>query len=237
MAQFVLVHGAWHGAWCWYKVVPALERLGHAVQAIDLPSHGVDRTPLANVTLEAYAERVGEAISQASEPVVLVGHSLGGIVISAAGERYSDGIARLVYLAAFLTGGGAGAIQLAGADSLVPAAIVPDPDGLALRVRDDALREVFYGDCSAEDVALARACLVPQRADILESRLALTDARWGRLPRDYIVCSADRAITKAAQQRMIDTVGCARVVTMDTSHSPFFSAPQALATHLSDLSR
>jgi len=77
MARFVLVHGAWHGAWCWYKVVPALERLGHAVQAIDLPGHGVDRTPLADVTLDAYVDRVGEAIARAGEPVMLVGHFSG----------------------------------------------------------------------------------------------------------------------------------------------------------------
>jgi len=114
----------------------------------------------------------------------------------------------------------------------VPAALIRDADGLGIRIREDALRQVFYGDCSAEDVTLAKACLVTQRADIMMNRIPITAANWGRLPRDYIVCTEDRAIPEVAQRRMIDAVGCSRVVTMATSHSPFFSAPDALAQHL-----
>ncbi len=75
MSRFVLVHGAWHGAWCWNKVVPLLEAKGHSVDAIDLPGHGSDVTPIAEVTLERYAERVGRALRAEPEPAVLVGHS------------------------------------------------------------------------------------------------------------------------------------------------------------------
>ena len=75
MSTFVLVHGAWHGAWCWEKVVPLLEGAGHEVVTLDLPGHGEDGTPALEVTMESYTDRVVGALDARSEPVVLVGHS------------------------------------------------------------------------------------------------------------------------------------------------------------------
>ena len=81
MATFVLIHGAWHGGWCWRKVVPHLEAAGHTVIAPDLPSHGDDPTPAAEVTLDDYVRRVCEILDAQDEPVVLVGHSMGGLLV------------------------------------------------------------------------------------------------------------------------------------------------------------
>ena len=64
MANFLLIHGAWHGAWCWHKVIPAIEALGHQAIAIDLPSHGRDKTPVAEATLESYARKVADVADQ-----------------------------------------------------------------------------------------------------------------------------------------------------------------------------
>lgn len=80
MSTFVLVHGSWHAAWCWYKIVPRLERAGHRAIAIDLPGHGLDQTPLTDVTMDSYVDAIGGAVDEAGEPVVLVAHSRGGIV-------------------------------------------------------------------------------------------------------------------------------------------------------------
>ena len=102
MNTFVMVHGAWHGAWCWYKLVPLLQSAGHTVIAPDLPSLGMDRTPLSQVSLDTWVEHICHVVDTASEPVVLVGHSRGGIIISEVAERRSDKIALLVYLAAYL---------------------------------------------------------------------------------------------------------------------------------------
>ena len=102
MSRFVLVHGAWHGAWCWYKLLPRLERAGHRVTALDLPAHGKDRTPIAEVTLERYADAVCNALGLDAEPAILVGHSMGGIAITQAAERHPERIKSLVYLTAFL---------------------------------------------------------------------------------------------------------------------------------------
>ncbi len=237
MAHFILVHGAWHGAWCWYKVLPELRARGHSVEAVDLPSHGIDHTPISEVSPAAYAARVGEALDRAGRPAVLVGHSMGGLVISLAAEHYAERVERLVYLTAFMMRAGDSLLSTIseGAGDRAQIPMVPAPDGSSVRVRDDALVDTFYADCSAADVALARACLTPQRADIFQHALPTTQARWGQVPRDYIVCEQDRAITPATQRRMIANVGCERVVSMDTSHSPFFSAPQTLAQHLATL--
>jgi pimeloyl-ACP methyl ester carboxylesterase len=116
MATFVLVHGSWHGAWCWHRVVPELEALGHRVLAPDLPGHGDDATAPAQLTLKAYAECVATVICSATEPVVLVGHSFAGIVISQVAELVPERISRLVYLTAFLPANGQSLSRLATAD-------------------------------------------------------------------------------------------------------------------------
>ena len=84
MSHFVLVHGAWHGAWCWSRVVPLLEELGHSADAIDLPGHGDDPTPRASVGIGDYVRATGEALAKGPLPAVLVGHSMGGLLISSA---------------------------------------------------------------------------------------------------------------------------------------------------------
>ena len=109
----LLVHGAWHGAWCWQGITPRLEAAGVNVIAPDLPGHGTDSTPRNQVTLDAYADRVIAAISGRSDRITLVGHSMGGVVISAVAERVPERIARLVYACAFLPRNGEALGQLA----------------------------------------------------------------------------------------------------------------------------
>ncbi len=106
MATFVLIHGAWHGGWCWERVVPLLEQRGHTVRAPDLPGMGRDRTPLGDITLDVWARFVSELVRAELEPVILVGHSRGGIVLSQSAEQIPDRIRTLVYLAAFLVANG-----------------------------------------------------------------------------------------------------------------------------------
>ena len=114
MARFVLVHGAWHGAWCFDALARDLAAAGHEVDTFDLPGHGSDATPHDEVTLDTYAQRVAEVIGQDGEPVVLVGHSMGGIVVTQAAELVPERIARLVYLTAFLPKDGESLQYLAG---------------------------------------------------------------------------------------------------------------------------
>ena len=102
MSSYILIHGACSGGWCWEKVVPLLERAGHTVAAPDLPGHGLDDTPSGEVTLASYSRRVCEILDAQAEPVILVGYSMSGLVITAAAEERPEKIKALVYLTAYL---------------------------------------------------------------------------------------------------------------------------------------
>ena len=235
MSTFVLVHGAWHGAWCWEKVVPLLEEAGHEVVVPDLPGHGEDGTPFSELSMQGYADRVVRALDEQSEPVVLVGHSMGGIVVSLAAEARPDRIRRLVYLTGFLLEDGKTLISVAEKDeeAIVLPNLVPNDDGSAFTVQN--LKDVFYADCSDEDVERAESRLVPEPAFAFGTPVAVTDENFGRVPRAYVECVQDRAIGISAQRGMHGRLRCETVVSMDTSHSPFFSAPEELAGHLASM--
>lgn len=230
MTTFVLVHGAWHGAWCWYKIVARLQRAGHQAIAVDLPGHGIDRTPLAEETLDLYAARVVKELDAAPDPVVLVGHSMGGLVIGPAAEARPDRVRALVYLTALMPQPGKSGVETRLAFGAPPtnSAADPTPDGLALILRRDSGRDRFYNDCDDEDVALAMTALVPQALAPMTAPLELTPANYGRVRRVYIECLRDHAIQIEHQRIMQAAMPCERVFTLDTSHSPFFSAPDKL---------
>ena len=234
MSTYVLVHGAWHGRWCWYKVVPLLERAGHRVIAPDLPSLGVDRTPIAQVSLRGWTDCIRKILDAQPEPVTLIGHSLAGIVISQVAEELPEKIRVLVYLAALLLRSGESALQVMRGDgtSLVLPNLVVSEDQSFVTVRADAIRQVFYGDCSDEDVTLAGMLLMPTARLPSATPVVVTERRFGRVPKVFIECERDNAIPLLLQRQMYANTPCQKVISMNTSHSPFFSAPEELASHL-----
>jgi pimeloyl-ACP methyl ester carboxylesterase len=239
MSTYVLVHGAWHGSWCWEKVASLLKQTGHQVETLDLPGHGQDKTPLGEITLAAYTKRVGETLDAQAEPVILVGHSLGGIVITQVAEERPEKIQRLVYLAAFLVQNGESLFQVAQTDSdslVAPNLMVNEEQGSVTFKEGAPLKDMFYGDCSDEDVARATSLLVPQALAPLATPVRITAEHFGRVPRVYIECLRDRAISPSIQKRMYTATPCQTIMSMETSHSPFFSAPQELVQHLTSLS-
>ena len=234
MSTFVLIHGSWHGAWCWYKVIPRLERAGHRVIAPDLPSLGKDKTPISQVSLRLWTESVCQVLDAQTEPVVLVGHSRGGIVISEVAESRPEKIRTLVYLCAFLLRNGESLMQVAqtdGGSQIGPNLILAQEQGHAT-VRDEGIKEVFYGGCSEEDVVLARLLLQPEALAPLGTPIRTTEERFGQIPRVHIECLRDKAISPPFQKQMYSALPCERIISMDTDHSPFFSAPDQLAAHL-----
>jgi pimeloyl-ACP methyl ester carboxylesterase len=233
---YVLIHSAWLGGWAWQPLASILEQRGHKVIAPDLPGHGADKTPPAQVTMEAYLKTVTEILDAQDEPVVLVGHSLGGIVISQAAELRPDKVRALVYLCAFLLPlDGSFKKATEGVRSLVLDNLVMAADGGSVTIKEDVIHEALAHDVAEEAFAEARARIVPEPAAPLATPLASTEEGWGRIPRYYIECLADRAIPPEVQQAMYTAIPVKRRFSMKTSHAPNFSAPEELAGYLLEI--
>ena len=237
MSTYVLVHGAYHGGWCYEQVVPLLEAAGHTAIAVDLPGHGENKKPIEEVTLAAYVDHVSAIIEAQSEPVILVGHSLGGMTITEVSERLPEKVSWVVYLTAVMLKNGQDRAELAVYDNPEPmtAKRVISADGLSATMPSEIIPETFYGQCSETDVAQAMARLVPQATDPIKRTVTTTPERFGRVRRAYVECLRDIAIPIAMQRAMIAAQPCEKVFTLDTDHSPFYSTPEELAGQLLEL--
>jgi pimeloyl-ACP methyl ester carboxylesterase len=231
MATYILVHGAWHGGWCWHRIVARLQRASHRVMAPDLLSLGRDCTPPGSVKLADWTDQIVALAESSAEPIILVGHSRGGIVLSEVAERIPERIRVLVYVTAFLLENGRSLQECVTEipDSLVPPAMIIAEDHRSATVRESSVREAFYGRCSDDDVALAQSLLRPEPLAPLAMPVRTSTARFGSVPRVYVECTQDRAITHATQRRMQSALPCRERVTLDSDHSPFFCRPDELA--------
>lgn len=235
MSEIVLVHGAAHGAWCWHRVVPLLEGMGHRVTAIDLPSHGDDPTPPEGVTLDDYARATLAAIDRRA---ILVGHSMSGVTITAAAEADPSRVAGLVYLCAHRprAGWSVATSRKAAARQPLAGSFVIAPDRRTFTFDPAVIRDRFYHDCGDGDVALARARLCRQPILPQETPVPST-ARADALPCFYIRCTADRAIPPEWQEELARDLPPDHVSTLPCGHSPFFAMPQALADRIDAIAR
>lgn len=235
MPDILLIHGAAHGAWCWHRVIPALSALGHHARAIDLPGNGDDPTPAADVTLDRYAEAV---LAATNGPTILLGHSMGGFPITAAAQRAPDRFTALIYLCAYLPRAGHSLAEMrkAGPRQPLAGAFQIDATRTTFTFDPDQSPALFYHDCPPEDVALAKARLCPQPIRPQETPIPDT-SRAETLPRFYIRCTDDRAIPPEYQETMSSPLPPDHIRALPTSHSPFFSAPDALAALIDEIAR
>jgi pimeloyl-ACP methyl ester carboxylesterase len=166
--------------------------------------------------------------------VILVGHSRGGLIISEVAERLPERVSRLVYLTAFLLDDGQtlSEVSAADTDSVIGPNLIVDPEAGTWLIRPEAAVEGFFADCAPEDLDYTFPRLRPEPLFSLSTPIHVTAARFGRVPRHYIECLQDRAVTIACQRSMQEVWPCERVFSLDTSHSPFMSAPRALADAL-----
>ena len=235
--HYIFVPGSFHGAWCWYKMQPLLSQNGNTCEAIDLPGHGLDDTPLNQITLESYVDAVCKIISTYNEPVILIGHSRAGIVISEVAERMPDKIEKLVYLCAFLIPDGEPMVATALADTgsvLVSNLIFNEAEGWHFP-NPDAIQKAFYNDCSEEDVALCKALLTKEPLAPLATPLHLTPEKYGSVKKVYIHTSIDNTLTYGMQKKMVERVPVDQTFELKSGHSPFLSQPKELSKILLQL--
>ncbi|KAI9030606.1 Alpha/beta hydrolase fold-1 [Hyaloraphidium curvatum] len=207
----VLVHGAWHGAWAWDKLLPELSRRGIDAGAVDLPGHGDSALRLGD--MHGDAAHVAALVDAQDEPVCLVGHSYGGVVITQAASLSA----------------GKSLMDLRGIpvrnNADLAAAIRPRGDGTLLL--DPALAgAALYADCEPAEAAAAVARLGPQPG--ITFGQPVTSAAWKTVPTTYVVATQDRAILPEVQRAMARRSG-GKVVELEASHSPFMSVPGKVA--------
>ena len=228
MATFGLVHGSWHGSWCWTKLVRELEARGHRAVAMDLPIED------PNAGLTRYAEVVTDALRDVDGDVVLVGHSFGGSTIPLVAHRRP--VARLVFLCALVPRPGASAADRYADPVFVDGfrgSTATREDGASYWADLDAAVRCFYHDCDTADATWAASRLRPQSpAPSLEPwpMDALPDVR-----RSSILCRDERCIAPAWSRSMSRDLLGVEPVELDGGHSPFLSRPAELADVLVSL--
>jgi pimeloyl-ACP methyl ester carboxylesterase len=235
LSTFFLIHGSWHGGWCWERVVPLLEAQGHRVLAPDLPGMGMDRTPFAEDVMEQWIAWGASLIEAQPEPVILVGHSAGGQLVSALVERVPDRVTQAIFIAAaLLADGQSRAEPKFGSDELYAAMRLSD-DGKAYNIDPARAHELLFHLLPPDVAAHSVARFVNEPLQPALFRLRLSAERFGRTPRAYIETTEDRAIPLSLQREMIKYWPCDRVITLPSDHAPMYSMPERLVEALNEL--
>ncbi len=235
MATLILIHGAWQGGWCWERIVPLLKAQGHRVLAPDLPGMGEDLTPLAEITLDRWVQFVCGLVLKQQEKVILVGHSRGGLVISQAAEYLPDHIHSLIYLTAILVPNGGTLTSAMQQHGGAPLELTFSADASTSTVTPTTVSDALYNTTSEVWLTRALSLLGAEPMISFQTPVMLSDNNFGRVPRIYIECLQDKAIPIATQRGMVSKMPCLRVISLNTDHSPFYSAPEELAKQLIDL--
>ncbi|MEI6408231.1 MAG: alpha/beta fold hydrolase [Bacteroidota bacterium] len=238
MKTYVLVHGAWAGKFAWDKVKPQLEKDGNKVITIDLPAHGDDNTPITGITLQSYVDAVVNVVNQQDRKVILVGHSMGGMVISQVAENIPGKISELVYISAYLPSNGQDLQSLSANDSasLIGPNLVFLPDYSGATIKPEFVVKVFADDCTDD---IKKLVLDKHKVEPLapfQGKVTLTQNNFGSIPKYYIETTKDVGVSTANQERMIAANGTVKkVFKLDCGHSPYFAKPNELAALLNGL--
>jgi pimeloyl-ACP methyl ester carboxylesterase len=244
MAGFVLIHGAWHGGWCFDPVAEILRRRGHKVLAPDLPGMGGDEAALRAVTLKGWGEFAAEECRKLRReldgaPLVLAGHSRGGLVVSAAAEADPAAMDCLVYITALMVPSGKSGNDMRdvimGEDYDEGAAasfgeVVAN--GAGWSINRDIAGAVLAQNSPPELVARQVERLVVEPTSPLATVMETTPERWGGKPRWFIECDQDNTLPLEGQRRLQALFPGTRTITLQADHSPFYSAPEELADAL-----
>lgn len=237
--NILLVHGAFHDERCWDALVPHLSQRGHDVKTVTLRGHGQKSAVKPyRVSMSAYAEDVCRAAEEFPQPCCVIGHSMAGLVITAAAEKKPILFKQLVYLAALVPG--QNGLSLAAHDKKYPSinirrALKIKPFLLAATMEPNAAKDIFYNLCSDElkSTAVQMLCEQPLRPSL--SKVSWSEERVGGIPKAYIECRLDNAIPIYVQRTMQRNMAFTSIQSLESDHSPFLSIPVELASCISNL--
>lgn len=236
---YVIVPGAWQAPFAWQYVKTNLEKNGNKVIVVELAGHGTDQTLPQNISMDVYRDKVITAINGLSGKVILVGHSLGGVVISAVAEKIPAKIEKLVYIAAFLPVSGQSLLDLAMTDptSELGQSLAFSSDKLTIDMPHEKIADIFIQDGTADIKSLVVTNYRIEPSIPFTEKVTLTSANYGSIPKVYIKTLQDHAVTPDLQKRMITAADVKAVYQLNTSHSPFLSKPDSVAVLLTNIAQ
>jgi hypothetical protein len=236
---FVLVHGAWQAPYAWQMVKNNLLKDGYEVTIIELPGHGKSTYDYKNLHMDTYIKYVSDAIVALKQRVILVGHSMAGIIISGVAEQVPDLIEKLVYVAAYVpvSGQSAYAVSLNDKQSLLGASLLVSEDQSEFDIKREDITNIFCQDGSDEVKQLILENYKPEPAAPFSDPVILTDLNFGKVTKYYVETLNDNGIGNNLQKEMIATAGIKNVIELNTGHSPSLSKPTELSNILDEIGK
>ena len=239
---FVLVHGAWHGAWCWAAVMSELERGGHRTFALDLPGRWTNPMPHAKINRHVWVDAVVRLIEDRDlRDVVLVGHSLGGLTITGVGLKIPPRLKRIVYATA-LVPPEEGTLAEESAKITPPAmtnAMQPFDGGLSVRMEAAYFRDYFIQDGARGLQDFVQAALVPEAMAPMADPVPMQEFHALGLPTSYVICEDDLAFgdPKVWHPGFSGRLRNPTTRSLKCGHELMFTQPIATARALVELAR
>ncbi len=227
--HFVLIHGAWHGGWCWDGVIQELVKAGHTAEAPTMPGHHPD-DDRSQIRFDDYVDKICDILNQQARPVVLVGHSSGGYMLQAAAPRLPHKISRLIFLNAFILPEGKSQFDLVPpeASEAMTAAAQASPDNCVPVIEDFVRNMLMAGDpVEMQDALIKR--LVPQPFALFTTPVGTEAFNKLAIPKSVVLCKGDVSLPPGAYLGMAQGLGEFNLIEVDGSHETLFTKPGVVA--------
>ncbi|MBN2124107.1 MAG: alpha/beta fold hydrolase [Deltaproteobacteria bacterium] len=230
--HFVLVHGAWHGGWCWEGVRRELEKAGHTAEAPTMPGHDPE-DDRSGIRFDDYVDKIAGLLNRKAAPVVLVGHSSAGFLLQAAAPKASEKISHLVFLNAFVLPKGKSQFDLVPPEASegMLAAAKASPDNTVPVIEDFVRNMLMVGDPPQKQDALINR-LVPQPLALFTTPVDTSEFDRLHIPKSVVFCREDASLPPGAFLEMAKGLGEHRVIEIEGSHEALFTQPAVVARGL-----
>lgn len=229
--HYLLIHGSWHGAWCWEKLTPYLQ--GHQITCLELPGSGELFDEIDKVTFPLLVASVRKTLEELPSPITVVAHSFAGLLIAGLAEEYIEKIEHIYYLTAWLPREGYSLIDIAMSynDSELPSIFIKAPKPNWTAIDSEGAKSVFYHDCSQDDQHFAASRIKPKNALPDRTKLSAVLTNYALAKSTYVLCTEDKVVRPSSQQDMAERFGFTKeqIIYFPSGHAPFLSKPRQLA--------
>jgi len=230
--HFVLLHGAWHGGWCWEGVIKELEKAGHTAEAPTMLGHNPN-DDRSNIKFDNYVAKIVDVLNDQVSPTVLVGHSSAGFLIQSAAPKVPNKISQLIFLNAFILPNGKCQFDLVPPEASegMTAAAKASPDN-SVPVIEDFVRNQLMGGESVEMQDALISHLLPQPIAIFTTPVSTVDFEKLTIPKTVVFCKDDASLPPGAYMGMAQGLGDYNLIEITGSHEALFTNPGAVAQGL-----